>query len=111
MALRFNDLRWVPLLFVSIAASFGADNGRPELEVNPGAARPNHQTSEKATIAAEPFETDEQTRPAFGKVNPYRNGILPVLVVIQNDSPNAIRVDRLKTFYVLPDRTRIETTP
>ena len=31
---------------------------------------------------------------AFGKLNPYQYGILPVLVVIQNDSDQAIRVDR-----------------
>src|SRR5438067_11745983 len=72
---------------------------------------PHRQTSEKVTIAAEAMETDDQTRDAFGKVNPYRYGILPVLIVMQNDSPNAIRVDRIKFVYTLPDRTRIEATP
>src|SRR5205823_3790865 len=59
----------------------------------------------------EQFITDEQTRDAFGKLNPSRYGVLPVLVVIQNDSPNAIRVERTRFVYVLPDRTRIDATP
>lgn len=101
----------MPLLLVSIAACPGADNARSEFNVQPATSYAHRQTSEKVTIAAEPFETDEQTRQAFGKVNPYRLGILPVLIVIQNDGPNAIRIDHLKLNYVLPDRTRIEATP
>ncbi len=72
---------------------------------------PHRQTSEKVTIAADQFITDEQTREAFGKLNPWRYGILPVLVVIRNDSPDALRVERIKFVYVLPDRTRVEATP
>jgi hypothetical protein len=109
--LRFNGLRWPLLLAVSIAAGTGADSEKSRFEVKPAAAYPHRQTSEKVTIAAEPMETDEQTREAFGKINPYRFGVLPVLIVIQNDGPNAIRVDRIKLAYTLPDRTRIEATP
>jgi hypothetical protein len=115
--LRFNGLRSPLLLFVSIAGAvsvdvaFGADNDKSKFEVKPVSAYPHRQTSEKVTIAAEPMETDEQTRDAFGKVNPYRYGILPVLIVIQNDGPDAIRVDRIRFVYTLPDRTRIEATP
>ncbi len=57
------------------------------------------------------METDEQTAPAFGKVNPWRYGVLPVLIVIQNDSPDSIRLDGLQFEYVLPDRTRVDDTP
>jgi hypothetical protein len=107
--LRFNGLRWPVLLAVSIAAAPGADNSK--FEVKAAAAYAHRQTSEKVTIAAEPMETDEQTHEAFGKVNPYRYGVLPVLIVIRNDGPDAIRVDRIKFAYTLPDRTRIEATP
>jgi hypothetical protein len=109
--LRFNGLRWPLLLLVSIAVASGADNDKPKFEVKPISAYPHRQTSEKITIAAEPMETDEQTRDAFGKVNPYRYGVLPVLIVLQNDGPDAIRVDRIKFSYILPDRTRIDATP
>ncbi|HWE50726.1 MAG TPA: hypothetical protein VG273_13095 [Bryobacteraceae bacterium] len=72
---------------------------------------PHRQTSEKVTIAAQVSETDAETQDAFGKVNPYRFGILPVLIVIQNDSVDAIKVDAAQFVYVLPDRTRVEATP
>jgi len=115
--LRFNGLRWPLLLAVSISAALGAaawagpDNEKSKFEVKPAASYPHHQTSEKVTIAAEPMETDEQTHEAFGKVNPYRYGVLPVLLVIRNDGPDAIKVDRIKLIYSLPDGTRIEATP
>ncbi len=109
--MRFNGLRWPLLLAVSIAAALGADNEKTPFAVKAAAAYPHHQTSEKVTIAAEPMETDEQTQEAFGKVNPYRSGILPVLIVMQNDGPDAIRVDKLELTYTLPDNKRIQATP
>ena len=48
---------------------------------------------------------------AFGKLQPNQFGILPVLVVIQNDSDKAIRLDRLKVEYVGPNHDRVEATP
>jgi hypothetical protein len=107
--LRFNGLRWL-LLVVSIAAA-GADNDKSKFEVKPIGAYPHRQTSEHVTIAAEPTETDEQSAEPFGKVNPYRYGVLPILLVIQNDGPDAVKVDHLHIIYTLPDRTKIEATP
>ena len=99
------------ILLTSIAAAFAADKEKPAFHVLPARDYPNHQTSEKITIAASVIETDEQAQPAFGKNHPYRYGILPVLVVIQNDSAQAVRVESLKAEYVMPDRARIENTP
>jgi hypothetical protein len=89
----------------------GADNDKSRFEVKAVAAYPHRQSSEKVTIAAEPAETDEQTTEPFGKVNPYRYGVLPVLIVIQNDGSDAIRVDRMRFAYTLPDHTKVEATP
>lgn len=120
MTLRFNGFRakgaggtgrWLLLLIVSIAAAPGADNDKARFEVKPAAAYPHHQTSEKITVAAQPMETDEETREAFGKLNPFRYGVLPVLIVIQNDGADAIRVDRMKMVYTLPDGSHVEATP
>jgi hypothetical protein len=111
MALRFNGLRCPLLLIFSIAAACGADNDKAPFVAKAATAYPHHQTSEKVTIGAEPMETDEQTREPFGKVNPYRSGILPVLIVIQNDGPDAIRLGKLEFTYTLPDNTRINATP
>jgi hypothetical protein len=109
--LRFNGLRWPLLLAVSIAAGLAADNEKSKFEVKPAAAYAHHQTSEKVTIAAEPMETDEQTRDAFGKVNPFRYGVLPVLIVIQNDGPDAVKLEQIKFAYIQPDGRQIEATP
>ena len=72
--MRFNGLRWPLLLLVSIAAASGADNGKTKFEARAAADYPHRQTSEKVTIAAQPFVTDEQAHEAFGKINPVPPG-------------------------------------
>ena len=109
--MRFNGLRWSLLLAVSIATGFPADNDKSKFEVKPADAYPHRQTSEKLTIAVQPFETDEQASNAFGKLNPWRYGVLPVLVVMRNDGPDAIKIDRIKFGYTQPDGKTIEATP
>ena len=102
------------LLLASIAtagAAGAAENDKTKFEVQPAASYPHRQTSEKLTIAVQPYQTDEEAREAFGKLNPWRYGILPVLIVVQNDGPDAVRVDHMKLFYTLPDRSRTEATP
>src|SRR5262249_26847275 len=47
---------------------------------------PARQTSDKVTIAVEAFEDSEKLKQAFGKSDPSKYGILPVLVLIANDS-------------------------
>jgi len=95
------------VLMVSLLA--GAD--RTTFQSKPVDRYPHRQTSEKVTIAAQPFLTDEETKEPFGKLNPWRYGVLPVLVVVQNDGKDTLRLDKMKVSYVLPDNTRIEATP
>ena len=59
----------------------------------------------------DPYVTLEKVKLAFGKLNPNQFGVLPVLVVIQNDSDKAIRLDRLKVEYVGPNHDRVDATP
>ena len=68
-------------------------------------------TNGGVTLAAIPFQTDEQAKTAFGKVNPYEHGVLPVLVMIHNDSKKAVKLDRMQVEYIDRDRERIENTP
>ena len=89
---------------------FAADNDK-KLNIRPAAEYPHRQASENVTIAAQPYETDEQSREAFGKLNPWRMGDLPVMIVIRNDGKEDLRVERLQLYYVLPDGTRVESTP
>jgi hypothetical protein len=83
----------------------------PKFVAGPAASYASRQTSEKVTIGVKAYFDDEDTRPIFGKKNPYNYGVLPVLVVIQNDSPKTIRVHPLQAVWVGPERDRIEATP
>ncbi len=94
---------------MSIAAAFAADKEQP-FRAAPAASYAHHQTNSAITIAVDPYNTEDKIKTAFGKVNPYSFGVLPVLVVIQNDGDKAIRLDRAKFAYVPPDGARIDAT-
>ena len=87
--------------------------GKEEPKFTPGAAASyaSHQTSEKVTIGVMAYFNDEDTRPVFGKHNPYNYGVLPVLVVIRNDSAKTIKVQSLQAVWVGPNHDRVEATP
>src|SRR6185503_10980076 len=78
----------------------GADKDRPKFEMAPASSYASHQASDKVIIGAAVYDTAEKAHAAFGKLNLYQYGILPVLVVIQNDSTQTLRVDRLRVDYV-----------
>jgi hypothetical protein len=84
---------------------------RTTFQSKPAVEYPHRMTSEKVTIAAQPFVTDEETKEPFGKLNPWRYGVLSVLVVIQNDSADTLKIDRMKVTYVLPDNSKVDATP
>lgn len=84
---------------MSIAAAFAADKEAP-FRAPDAASMPHHQINAPVTIGAEPYASGEKIKAAFGKVDPYQNGILPVLVVIQNDGKDAIKLERMKAEYV-----------
>src|ERR1700675_3774393 len=92
-------------LLLSIAAALGPnkaaadDKDRPKFEISAAASYASHRPSEKVTIGAEVYDPGEKTRPAFGKLNPYQYGIVPVLVVVQNDSDRSIRLEGLRVDY------------
>jgi hypothetical protein len=68
-------------------------------------------SSQGVTIGVIAFTTDEQAKTAFGKLNPYEHGVLPVLLVIRNDSKQAVRLNNAHFEYIDRDRSRIEPTP
>jgi len=97
---------WLLLL-----AALAAAKDQPKFQ--PGAITdyPNRQKVERVTVAARACVTEEQAKAAFGKLNPNRHGVLPVLVIIENAGEQALALDRLKVEYVMPDRSRVEATP
>jgi hypothetical protein len=69
------------------------------------------QTTDGVTIGAAPYNTEALARTAFGKLNPYEHGILPVLVMIRNDSKDAIRLSEMKVEYIDRSRERADAIP
>ena len=101
-----------PLIaLLSIAAAFAGEKERPKFTPGTASSYETRQTISGVTIAAVALRTDADSAPAFGKVNPYHYGVLPVLVVVQNDTKKAISLDGLQAVFVLPDHDRVEATP
>ncbi len=126
--MRFNRLKWslknrrlrlVPSIAVCAALPLAICALFPVLAADKPATfqakaidqYPNQQTTEGVTIAAEAFVTDDQAKTAFGKLNPWRYNILPVLVVIRNNSQGAVRLDKMQFEYQLPDHSRADAIP
>src|ERR1019366_9029355 len=97
-------------LLLSISVAAAADKETP-FQAAPAASYASHQSNAQITIGVDPYLTLDKVQLAFGKLNPGQFGILPVLVVIQNDSDKAIRLDRLKVQYIGPSHELIEATP
>ena len=103
-------------LILSIAALAAAQSKPPKdaaaFKAGEAASFAAHQTNDKVTIGVEPYDHGDKVAVAFGKLNPYEYGILPVLVVIQNDSDKSIRLDHIKAEYSGPgSRDRVDATP
>ncbi|MCC7152977.1 MAG: hypothetical protein IT161_00300 [Bryobacterales bacterium] len=101
------------IVFLSIAAATAAVAQSKETAFKPGpaASYPSHQTMGKVKFAAVKYESDAETRAAFGKVNPNEYGILPVFLIIQNDGDQNLLLDRMDVKLQAPDRSQVDPTP
>jgi hypothetical protein len=77
----------------------------------PASSYANHQTNDKVTLAAEAFDSEELAHTAFGKLDPNKYGVLPVLVIIQNDTDQALKLEHVDVEYTRPDNRQVEATP
>jgi hypothetical protein len=98
------------MVLLSIAAAYAVDKDKDRFVAGAASSYKGHQTLDKITIAAVPFVTDDEARKAFDKINPNKHGVLPVLVVIENGTGKALRLD-LQTSFVAGDGEKIEATP
>jgi|ERR1051326_9627693 hypothetical protein len=107
-------MKLLPLLLpvLMLRAPAFADK-KDEVKFSPGpvASYATKQTNENVTIALRSYDSEELARTAFGKVNPYQYGILPILVVIQNDTNESLKLDRMRVKYTDYDGQEIEATP
>jgi hypothetical protein len=69
------------------------------------------QTNDNVTVAVSAYDTEELAHTAFGKLDPNQYGVLPVLVIIQNDTDQALKLDHLEVEYTSFDRQHVEATP
>lgn len=98
------------IVLLSIAAASADDKDKAHFTVGPASSYSSHQTMDKITIAAVPYITEDQARIAFGKVNPYRYNVLPVLVILENDTGKALRLD-LQAEFVSEEGKHLEAIP
>jgi hypothetical protein len=96
-------------VLASLAVTASAQKGR--FEAKPAASYAARQSVEKVTIAVEPYESGQKQKEAFGKANPSQFGVLPVLLVIVNDSDTVLDLERMRVEFVTADRQRVEPTP
>jgi hypothetical protein len=97
-------------LVLSITAACAADKETP-FRAPAAADLAARQSVSQLMIGVDLYISGDKVKTAFGKLDPYENGVLPVLVVMQNDSGKAIRLDTLRVEYVGPNRQRIDATP
>jgi hypothetical protein len=76
----------------------------------PAADYPSRQVIGKLTLAAVKYESDEECREPFGKLNPNEYGVLPVMLVLQNNGDETLLLDRMEVYYQVGS-SRIEPTP
>ena len=98
------------VLLLSIFAALGADKEKP-FKPGPLESYPCRVTQEKLTIAAEPFDREQEVKQAFGKLNPNQYGVLPVLVLVRNDGTGTLMLDGMQVEYIADSRQKIEATP
>src|SRR5580658_11173336 len=95
------------IVLLSIAVAAAADKEKARFAPKPASTYPGHQTMSNITIAAVPYTSEDQAKSAFDKVNPSKYGILPILVVIKNDTGKALRLN-LETELVDVQNHRLE---
>lgn len=110
MNLRRNCLPLLLTLVASISIAEAVDKDKNKFSPGPASSFAGKQSDNGVTIAAVAYDTEALASTAFGKMNPYQHGVLPVLVVIQNDSKKAIKLERMEVQYIAADRDKIEPT-
>ncbi len=98
---------WIVLL--SIAAQAGDDKDKDHFAPAAASSYKGSVTIDKITIAAVPYLSDEQVKAAFGK-DPNKYGVLPVLVVIENNTGKALKLN-LEADFVGGEGKHEEATP
>lgn len=88
---------------ITLAALAVAASNEKEFRAGP-ASDYAHQSADKITIGAKPYDTEELTAVAFGKkTDLLKYGVLPVLVVIENKREKALDLRDVEVHLVASD--------
>lgn len=103
---------WICLMVFTASALLLADK-KSDGKFSPGpiSSYSAKQTNDNVTVAVSAYDTEELAHTAFGKLDPNQYGVLPVLVIIQNDTDQALKLDHLEIEYTSFDRQHVEATP
>ena len=107
---------WTILLTIIVGfegVTFAGDKDKrdaPAFKAGRAATYPAKLSQDKVTVAVKAFERDQDLQAAFGKTPLARYGVLPVLVVIDNDGPKAITL-RLRVEFLGGGNQKIYPTP
>jgi len=99
------------IVLLCLTLAHAAQKDRHPFSPGPLSNFPARQTIDRVTVAARPFVREADLRAAFGKLNPNDYGVLPILVLIANDSDQTLSFDGLSVELLTPDRRRLEATP
>ncbi len=91
--------------------TFADKKNETRFSAGPASSYSTRQTNDKVTVAAVAYDSEELAHTAFGKLNPYQHGILPVLVIIQNDTDQALKLDHLTVEYTGVDNRHVDAIP
>ena len=106
-----NRLPILLSLVATVSLVQAIDKDKKKWAPGPASSFSSKQASSGLVIAAEAFHRDELAAQAFGKLKLHDHGVLPVLLVLQNDSKKAIRLDSLKVEYIDAVRSKVEAIP
>ncbi len=103
--------KWLIVLFAA-ASVLLAEDQKDKFNAGSVTDYATRQTVDQVTIAATPYLNDAEARKAFGKkLNPTDYGVLPVLIIVQNNGSQAISLEHMRVELLTPDRRRVEATP
>lgn len=112
--MRINPWRSVAtslFLALSLTGLVHADKKSEAFRPAPIDDYPSKQAVQGVTAAVHAYTEQEEIKAVFGKLDPYKYGILPVLFLIRNDGKAAISMENIR-FQFVPARGRpLENTP
>jgi len=106
-----KKLRPLVALVASISALSGVDRDKGRFNPTPIEKVDTKQTADGVTVAVVAYNSESEAHAAFGKVNPYEFGILPVLLMISNESKETLKLEGMTVEYIDKGRDKIEATP